>query len=129
LELLRLLLRRYKLCIPLGTSLELLRLLLRRYKLCIPLGTSLELRFSFLALDGAFSAFTFTFFGGFCSYKTKKKRLHILAPLKTFLPLWKGKGCHEKKNKNMKNYIKLYIISPKLIRIPRSRNVIAVHIF
>jgi hypothetical protein len=44
LEFLRLLLRRYKLCIPLGTSLEFLRLLLRRYKLCIPLGTSLELK-------------------------------------------------------------------------------------
>src|SRR5688572_810616 len=73
LELLRLLLRRYKLSIPLGTSLELLRLLLTRYKLCIPLGTSLELlRFYFLALDGALSAFTFTFFGGFYSYKTRK---------------------------------------------------------
>jgi hypothetical protein len=48
-----------------------------------------------------------------------------MAPLKTFLPLWKGKGCHRK---NEKDYIKLHIISSKLIRIPRSRNVIAVHI-
>ena len=71
---------RCKLCIPLGTTLELLRLLLLaesaltfRCKLCIPLGTTLELlRLYFLALDGAFSAFTFTFFGGFCSYRTKK---------------------------------------------------------
>jgi hypothetical protein len=77
---------RCKFCIPLGTSFELLRLLFRRYridfraspyisaesaltfrcKLCIPLGTSLELLpvFSFLfALDGACSAFTFTFLG------------------------------------------------------------------
>jgi hypothetical protein len=48
-----------------------------------------------------------------------------MAPLKTFLPLWKGKGCHRK---NEKNYIKLHIISPKLIRIPRSGYVAAVHI-
>jgi hypothetical protein len=79
LELLRLLLSaesaltfRCKLCIPLRTTLELLRLLLLaesaltfRCKLCIPLGTTLELlRFFTSALDGAFSAFTFTFRGG-----------------------------------------------------------------
>ena len=75
-----------KLCIPLGTTLELLRLLLRRYKLCIPLGTSLELRFSFLALDGAFSAFTFTFFGGFYSYRTKKKKITRDGPIKNLSP-------------------------------------------
>jgi len=81
LELLRLLLSaesaltfRCKLCIPLGTTLELLRLLLSaesalifRCKLCIPLGTTFELLpvfFSFsFALDGAFSAFTFTSLG------------------------------------------------------------------
>jgi hypothetical protein len=87
LELLRLLLSaesaltfRCKLCIPLRTTLELLRLLLLaesaltfRCKLCIPLGTTLELlRLYFSALDGVFSAFTFTFLGGFCSYRTKK---------------------------------------------------------
>jgi hypothetical protein len=49
-----------------------------------------------------------------------------MAPLKIFLPLWKGKGCHRKKIKKV--YIKLHIISPKLIRIPRSRYVVAVHI-
>jgi hypothetical protein len=42
-----------------------------RCKLCIPLGMTFELLpvfFSFpFALDGAFSAFTFTFFGGYCS--------------------------------------------------------------
>jgi hypothetical protein len=29
----------------------------------------------------------------------KKEKLHAMAPLKTFLPLRKGKGCH-RKNKN-----------------------------
>jgi hypothetical protein len=27
----------------------------------------------------------------------EKEKLQIMAPLKTFLPLWKGKGCHERK--------------------------------
>ena len=79
-ELLRLLLRRYKLCIPLGTTLELLRLLLSaesaltfRCKLCIPLGTTLELLPCFFsALDGAFSAFTFTSLGDFALIELKK---------------------------------------------------------
>ena len=31
----------------------------------------------------------------------------MLAPLKTFLPLWKGKGCHERQNKK---YEKLHRI-------------------
>jgi hypothetical protein len=56
----------------------------------------------------------------------KKRKITSYAPLKTFLPLWKGKGCHRKKMK--KDYIKLHIISSKLIRIPRSRNVVVVHI-
>jgi hypothetical protein len=49
-----------------------------------------------------------------------------MAPLKTFLPLWKGKGCHRKIEKD---YMTLYVILPKLICIPRPRNVIAIHIF
>jgi hypothetical protein len=88
LELLRLLLSaesaltfRCKLCIPLGTILELLRLLLSvesaltfRCKLCIPLGTTLELLPYFLsALDGAFSAFTFTSLGDFALIELKKE--------------------------------------------------------
>jgi hypothetical protein len=84
--------------------------------------------FSFLpALDGACSVFTFTFLGDFARVELNKKKgkLHAMAPLKTFLPLQKGKGCHRK---NKKDYIKLAIISVKLIRIPRSRNVVAVHI-
>jgi hypothetical protein len=48
-----------------------------------------------------------------------------MAPLKTFLPFGKEKGAIEKMKKD---YIKLHIISPKLIRIPRSGYVVAVHI-
>jgi hypothetical protein len=48
-----------------------------------------------------------------------------MAPLKTFLPFGKEKGAI---GKNEKKYIKLHIISSKLILIPRSRNVVAVHI-
>jgi hypothetical protein len=67
-------------------------------------------------------------FGGFGSRRAKirKEKLQVMAPLKTFLPLWKGKGCHREEMKE--DYIKLHIISSKLIRIPRSRNVVAVHI-
>jgi hypothetical protein len=69
-------------------------------KLCIPLGTTFELLsvfFSFsFALDGAFSAFTFTFLGDIALIELKKGKLHVVAPLKTFLPLWKGKGYHKK---------------------------------
>jgi hypothetical protein len=67
---------------------------------CIPLGTSFELLpiFSFLfALDGACSAFTFTSLGDIALVEPKKEKFHVMAPLKTFLPLWKGKGCHRKK--------------------------------
>jgi hypothetical protein len=55
----------------------------------------------------------------------KKEKITNMAPLKTILPLWKGKGFHRK---NEKDYINLYIIPSKLIRVPRSRNVIAIHI-
>jgi hypothetical protein len=70
--------------------------------LCIPLGTSFELLrfFPFLfALDGACSVFTFTSLGviALVEPKKEKEKLHAMAPLKTFLPLWKGKGCHKKK--------------------------------
>jgi hypothetical protein len=41
----------------------------------------------------------FTFLGGFFSRRAdlRKEKLQAIAPLKTFLPLWKGKGCHRKK--------------------------------
>jgi hypothetical protein len=29
----------------------------------------------------------------------RKEKLQTMAPLKTFLPLWKGKGCHRKMKK------------------------------
>jgi hypothetical protein len=48
-----------------------------------------------------------------------------MAPLKTFLPFEKKKGAI---GENKKDYIKLHIVTQKLIRIPRSRNVAAVHI-
>jgi hypothetical protein len=31
----------------------------------------------------------------------EKEKLHAMAPLKTFLPLWKGKRCHRKKRIKM----------------------------
>jgi hypothetical protein len=99
--------------------------------LCIPLGTTFELLpifpLFFSALDGACSDFTFyILLGDLALVELNKEKLQAMAPLKTFLSLWKGKGCHRKKMK--KDYIKLHIISPKLIRIPRSGYVIAVHI-
>jgi hypothetical protein len=38
-------------------------------------------------------------FGGYSlvELKWEKEKLHAMAPLKTFLPLWKGKWCHRKK--------------------------------
>jgi hypothetical protein len=55
--------------------------------------------FSFCALDGARSDVTFyILLGDFALVKlNKKEKLQAMAPLKTFLPLWKGKGCHGKK--------------------------------
>jgi hypothetical protein len=100
---------RCKLCIPLGTSLELLRLLLLaesaltfRCKLCIPLGTSLELLSCFFpALDGAFSAFTFTSLGDFALIELKKE-ITCDGPIKNLSPPserkrvpWKKKKLHQ----------------------------------
>jgi hypothetical protein len=99
--------------------------------LCIPLGTTFELLpifpFFLSTLDGACSDFTFYILLGDLALVelNKKGKLQAMAPLKTFLPLWKGKGCHRK---NEKDYIKLHIISPKLICITRSGYVVAVHI-
>jgi hypothetical protein len=55
----------------------------------------------------------------------KKKKIQAMVPLKTFRPFGKEKGAI---GKMKKDYIKLHIISSKLICIPRSRNVVAVHI-
>jgi hypothetical protein len=71
--------------------------------LCIPLGTSFELLpiFSFLfALDGACSAFTFTFFGGYCSCRAevRKREITCYGPIKNLSPPFiKEKGAIEKK--------------------------------
>jgi hypothetical protein len=53
----------------------------------------------FSALNGARSGVTFyILLGDFALMELNKKRkIQTLAPLKTFLPLWKGKGCHRKK--------------------------------
>jgi hypothetical protein len=67
-------------------------------------------------------------FGGFCSYKTKKKITYDGPIKKPFSPFRKEKGAMKKKRKNMKDYIKLYIKSPKLIGIPRSWNFMAIHV-
>jgi hypothetical protein len=60
----------------------------------------------------------------------KGKKIQIMAPLKIFLPLWKGKGCNGKMKKIIRipRPMNLYIIPSKLIRIPRPRNIIAIHI-
>jgi hypothetical protein len=61
---------------------------------------SFSLFFLFLfALDGACPVFTFTSLGdiALAELVLEKEKLHAMAPLKTFLPLWKGKGCHRKK--------------------------------
>jgi hypothetical protein len=111
---------RCKLCIPLGTTLELLRLLLSaesaltfRCKLCIPLGTTLELLPCFLfGTRWCVLSFYIYIIGGFRSYRAKNKKLHVMAPLKTFLPLQKGKGCHVRKNKK---YEKLHQVIHNIV--------------
>jgi len=56
-------------------------------QLCIPLGTTLELlRLYFLALDGAFSAFTFTTLGDFALIEPKKE-ITCDGPIKNLSPL------------------------------------------
>jgi hypothetical protein len=36
-------------------------------------------------------------FGDLALMEINKEKLQAMAPLKTFLPMWKGKGCHRKK--------------------------------
>jgi hypothetical protein len=76
--------------------------------LYIPLGTTFELLPAFLlfflsALNGACSDFTFYILLGDLALVelNKKEKLQAMAPLKTFLPLWKGKGCHRKNEKRL----------------------------
>jgi hypothetical protein len=67
--------------------------------LCIPLGTTFELLpvFSF-SLHSMVHAqiLHLHILGDFALMELNKKKLQTMAPLKTFLPLWKGKGCHGK---------------------------------
>ena len=71
--------------------------------LCIPLGMTFELLpvFFLSALDGARSDVTFyILMGDFALVELiRKEKLQAMAPLKTFLPLWKGKGFHRKMKK------------------------------
>jgi hypothetical protein len=41
------------------------------------------------------------FLGDIILIELKLGKLHVVAPLKTFLPLWKGKGCHKKEYKKL----------------------------
>jgi hypothetical protein len=60
---------------------------------------SFSLVFSLSALDGARSDVTFyILLGDFALMELNKKReITNYGPIKNFLPLWKGKGCHRKK--------------------------------
>jgi hypothetical protein len=75
--------------------------------LCIPLGKTFELLpafFSFSALDGACSDFTFYILLGdlaLVELNKKGKILQAMAPLKTFLPFEKEKGAIEKNEKRL----------------------------
>ena len=53
-------------------------------------------------------------------------KITTYGPIKNLSPLLKGKWCHKEKVRKLQN---LHIISLKLIRIPRSWNVIVVHVF
>jgi hypothetical protein len=61
----------------------------------------------------------------YCVGLNKNEKLQAMAPLKTFLPTSKEKGAIEKMKED---YIKLHIVPSKLIRIPRSGYVVAIHI-
>jgi hypothetical protein len=56
----------------------------------------------------------------------QKIKITTYDPIKNISPLLKGKECHKEKVRKLQN---LHIISPKLICIPRSWNVIVVHVF
>jgi hypothetical protein len=96
--------------------------------LCIPLGTSFELLpVFFLHLMVQAQILHITSLGDLALVGlNNNEKLQAMAPLKTFLPSWKEKGATEKMKK--KNYIKLHIISSKLICIPRSGYVVAIQI-
>jgi hypothetical protein len=53
-------------------------------------------------------------------------KITTYGPIKNLSPLLKGKGCHREKIRKL-HY--LYIISSKLIHIPRPGYVVVVHVF
>jgi hypothetical protein len=72
--------------------------------LCIPLGTTFELlpAFSFSLHSMVRAQILHLHILGdiaLMELNKKRKKLLTMAPLKTFLPLWKGKGCHRKMKK------------------------------
>jgi hypothetical protein len=86
---------RCKFCIPLGTS------FCSFVVLCIPLGTSFELLSVFffsLCTRWCTLGFYIYIFGGYCYCRAdiRKREITCYGPIKTFLPLWKGKWCQRK---------------------------------
>jgi hypothetical protein len=96
--------------------------------LCIPLGTSFELLpvfpFSLHSMVHA-QLLHLQFLGDFALIRLKR-RLHD-GPIKNLSPPLERKRVPWK-GKNIKNYIKLYIVSPKFICIPRSWNFVTIHV-
>jgi hypothetical protein len=64
---------------------------------------SFSLLFSFSALDGACSDFTFYILLGDLALVelNKKGKITSYGPIKNLSPLWKGKGCHRKNEKRL----------------------------
>jgi hypothetical protein len=83
-------------CAPLGTAFCSFGML------CIPLGTTFELLpvFSF-SLHSMVHAHILHLhiLGDYALVDLNKEKLQTMAPLKTFLPLWKGKWCHRELKK------------------------------
>jgi hypothetical protein len=76
--------------------------------LCIPLGTTFELLpafplfFSLHSMVNAQILHFTSFLGDLTLVELNKKgKITSYAPLKTFLPLWKGKWCHRKNEKRL----------------------------
>jgi hypothetical protein len=85
--------------------------------LCIPLGTTFE-----LLPVSSFSLHSMV--------HAQILHLHILGDFALVELNKKGKDYKLWPHRKIeKDYMNLYIIPPKLIRIPRPRNIIAIHIF
>jgi hypothetical protein len=116
------------LCIPLGMTLELLHLLDDILALH-PLGDDFGASDDPFALDGANPGVTFYMWGNLAlvlQRAEQKMKITTYGPIKNLSPILKGKGRHRGKIRKL-HY--LYIISSKLIHIPRPGYVVVVHIF